>query len=61
MQKVLGKQFLMIIVIIINYLLLDNTITVIFDKYLTSNSITLSLEEFGNLQRLREQPFDLTT
>ncbi|CAD8169376.1 unnamed protein product [Paramecium octaurelia] len=39
----------------------NNTITVILDKYLTSIPITLSLEEFGNLQKLREQPYDLST
>ncbi|CAD8089993.1 unnamed protein product [Paramecium primaurelia] len=39
----------------------NNTITVIFDKYLTSSPINLSLEYFGNLQRLREEPYDLTT
>lgn len=34
---------------------------IIFDKYLSSTPITLSLEDFGNLQRLREQPYNLNT
>ncbi|CAD8090500.1 unnamed protein product [Paramecium primaurelia] len=38
----------------------NNTITVIFDKYLSQTPVTLSLEEFDNLQRLREEPYDLT-
>ncbi|CAD8109814.1 unnamed protein product [Paramecium sonneborni] len=39
----------------------NNTVCVIFDKYLSQTPIPLSLEDFGNLQRLREQPFDLNT
>ncbi|CAD8104351.1 unnamed protein product [Paramecium sonneborni] len=39
----------------------NNTINVIFDKYLSQTPISISLEDFGNLQRLREQPYDLAT
>ncbi|CAK93511.1 unnamed protein product (macronuclear) [Paramecium tetraurelia] len=39
----------------------NNTVHVIFDKYLSKTPITMSVEDFGNLQRFREQKFDLVT
>ncbi|CAK91362.1 unnamed protein product (macronuclear) [Paramecium tetraurelia] len=36
----------------------NNTITVIFDKYLSQIQIDLNLEHFANLQRLREVPYE---
>ncbi|CAD8190484.1 unnamed protein product [Paramecium octaurelia] len=39
----------------------NNTVHVILDKYLSKTPITMSLEDFGNLQRFREQQIDLVT
>ncbi|CAD8180707.1 unnamed protein product [Paramecium octaurelia] len=36
----------------------SNTITVIFDKYLSQTQIDLNLEHFANLQKLREVPYE---
>ncbi|CAD8105268.1 unnamed protein product [Paramecium sonneborni] len=38
----------------------SNTITVIFDKYLSHTQIDLNLEHFANLQKLREVPYEFS-
>ncbi|CAD8110120.1 unnamed protein product [Paramecium sonneborni] len=38
----------------------SNTITVIFDKYLSQTQIDLNLEHFANLQKLREVPYEFS-